>query len=167
VVVCLSVSNFAQKLVNGFAWNFQLRLALGQWKMIKFWWQSGWRIRFATLVRHTLAEVCTVPVLQVPTFPCCVMNFHLSCHELSREWLIRASCFCLWPTELSKATCVNSYCRLLTLPFSPPFHDTAGIVSGVQPSLVTSFCFVSVSCTDEKWHKQSQSFMYISNLGYF
>ena len=29
--VCLSVSNFAQKLPNGFAWNFQERLAMGQW----------------------------------------------------------------------------------------------------------------------------------------
>jgi len=29
--VCLSVSNFAQKLPNGFAWNFQGRLVMGQW----------------------------------------------------------------------------------------------------------------------------------------
>jgi len=29
--VCLSVSNFARKLPNGFAWNFQGRLAMGQW----------------------------------------------------------------------------------------------------------------------------------------
>jgi len=31
VVVCLFVSNFAQKLPNGFAWNFHERLAMGQW----------------------------------------------------------------------------------------------------------------------------------------
>jgi len=29
--VCLFVSNFAQKLPNGFAWNFQERLVMGQW----------------------------------------------------------------------------------------------------------------------------------------
>jgi len=29
--VCLSVSNFAQKLRNGFAWYFQRRLTMGQW----------------------------------------------------------------------------------------------------------------------------------------
>jgi len=29
--VYLSVSNFAQKLLNGFAWNLQRRLAIGQW----------------------------------------------------------------------------------------------------------------------------------------
>jgi len=29
--VCLSVSTFAQKRPNGFAWNFQGRLAMGQW----------------------------------------------------------------------------------------------------------------------------------------
>jgi len=29
--VCLSVSNFGQKLPNGFAWDFQGRLAMGQW----------------------------------------------------------------------------------------------------------------------------------------
>jgi len=29
--VCLSISNFAQILVNGFAWNFQGRLAVSQW----------------------------------------------------------------------------------------------------------------------------------------
>ena len=28
--VCLSVSNFTQKLPNGFAWNCQGRLAMGQ-----------------------------------------------------------------------------------------------------------------------------------------
>jgi len=32
VVVCLSVSNFAQKLSNGFAWDFQRMLAMGQWR---------------------------------------------------------------------------------------------------------------------------------------
>ena len=30
--VCLSVRNCAQKLPNGFAWNFQGKLAMGQWK---------------------------------------------------------------------------------------------------------------------------------------
>jgi len=30
-VVCLSVSNFAQKLPNGFARNFPGRLAMGHW----------------------------------------------------------------------------------------------------------------------------------------
>jgi len=29
--VCLSVSNFVQKLPNEFAWSFQGRLAIGQW----------------------------------------------------------------------------------------------------------------------------------------
>ena len=37
--VCLSVSNFAQKLPNGFAWNIQGRLANEQ--LIKFWWRYG------------------------------------------------------------------------------------------------------------------------------
>jgi len=31
VFVCLSVSNFAQTLPNGFAWNLRWRLAMGQW----------------------------------------------------------------------------------------------------------------------------------------
>jgi len=31
VTVCVFVSNFAQKLPNGFALNFQGRLAVGQW----------------------------------------------------------------------------------------------------------------------------------------
>jgi len=35
--VCLFLSNFAQKLPNGFAWHFKARLAMGQWKKIKFW----------------------------------------------------------------------------------------------------------------------------------
>ena len=45
--VCLSVCLFvcllatAQKLPNGFAWNFQWRLSMGQWTMVKFWWRSG------------------------------------------------------------------------------------------------------------------------------
>jgi len=76
--VCQTVSNFAQKLPNGFAWNFQGRLAMGQpinrqLLMIKFWWRIGsripiriWiRIPIATLVRRALAEVCTVPELLV------------------------------------------------------------------------------------------------------
>jgi len=66
VVVCLSVSNFAKKLLNGFTWNFQRRLASSE-QTIKFWWRSGIQIqiRIATLVRCALAEVCTVPVLLV------------------------------------------------------------------------------------------------------
>ena len=51
VVVCSSVSNFAQKLPNGCAWNFQGRLT-----------------DIAALVKHALAKVCTVPVLLVLTF---------------------------------------------------------------------------------------------------
>jgi len=70
VVVCLSVSNFAQKLQvlyeifrEGWQWESE--------QMIKFWWRSESRmnirirIRIATPVRRTLAEVCTVPVLLV------------------------------------------------------------------------------------------------------
>jgi len=69
--VCLSLSNFAQKLPNGFAWNFQGRLAMANEQMVKIWWQSGLRIRtririrIATLVRRALGEMCTVPVLLV------------------------------------------------------------------------------------------------------
>ena len=93
--VCLSVSNFAQKLPNGFAWNFQGTFAMGQWTndqilvaiQITIWIQ-GLFSRFVTigrygkcltdmnlllilirqmaaLIRCTLAEVCTVPVLLV------------------------------------------------------------------------------------------------------
>ena len=70
--VCLSVINFAQKLRNGFARNFQGRLAMGQWT-IKFWWRFGsWirirtriQVRVATLVRRALVETCTVPLLLV------------------------------------------------------------------------------------------------------
>ena len=65
--VCLPVSSFAQKLPNGFAWNFQGRLAIGQRTNPKFWWRSGWRIRIririATLVRRALAEICIVVLL--------------------------------------------------------------------------------------------------------
>jgi len=69
-ILVLSVSNFAQKLLNGFAWNFGRRLAMDQWT-IKLWWRSGpriWiRMLIATLGRRALAEVCTVPVLLVCT----------------------------------------------------------------------------------------------------
>jgi len=36
VVVCLSVSSFAQKLPNGFAWNFQKGWQWASEQMIKF-----------------------------------------------------------------------------------------------------------------------------------
>jgi len=72
---CLPVSNFVQKPPNGFAWNFQGRLAMGQcWQwanelMIKFWRRSGTRIwiglQIVTLVRRGLAELCSDPVLLV------------------------------------------------------------------------------------------------------
>ena len=57
--VFLSVNNFAQKLLNGFAWNFRGRLAMGSKQTIKFGRRSGSRIpiRIATLVRRALAEV--------------------------------------------------------------------------------------------------------------
>jgi len=42
VVVCLSITNNAQKLPSGFAGNFQVRLAtLANEQMIKFQWRSG------------------------------------------------------------------------------------------------------------------------------
>jgi len=63
--VCLFVSNFAQKLRNGFAWNFQWRLERASEQMIKFWWRSGSGINIMTLLRRALVEVCTVPVLLV------------------------------------------------------------------------------------------------------
>jgi len=66
--VCLSVSNFVQKLPNRFARNFQGGWQWAHEQMIKFWWRSGSRIRIMTLVRHALAEVCTVPVLLVMYF---------------------------------------------------------------------------------------------------
>jgi len=70
VVVCLFVCLLATlrncericlKLLGKLGW---------QWadeQMVKFWWQSASRIwiRIAPLVRHALAEVCTVPVLLV------------------------------------------------------------------------------------------------------
>ena len=78
--VCLSVSNFAQNVPNGFTRNFQGRKvgngsALSE-QMIKLWWRSGSqiRIRIATLVRPALAEVCTLPVLQVVI----IISFHAS-----------------------------------------------------------------------------------------
>ena len=66
---CSSVSNFAQKLPNGFAWNFQGRLTMNKW--LKFGGDpdhgSG-----TDPDRHenscALAEVYTVPVLQVNIF---------------------------------------------------------------------------------------------------
>ena len=39
-VACL-LATLRKKLRNGFAWNFQGRLAMGQWQIIKFWWRSG------------------------------------------------------------------------------------------------------------------------------
>jgi len=50
--VCLSVRNFAQKLPNGFAWNFHRRLANEQ--VIKFWWRygSGSGYGSGSLIRH-------------------------------------------------------------------------------------------------------------------
>lgn len=71
VIVCLSLSNFAQ--------NFQIidlhEIFRDGWQwvnkqMIKFQWQSrtdvlGGRTDIATLVRRDLAGVCTIPVLLV------------------------------------------------------------------------------------------------------
>jgi len=64
--VCL-LASLHKKFWKGFAWNFQGRLAMGQWTLIKFWWWSRSRIRISTLVRRALAEICTVPVLLVVT----------------------------------------------------------------------------------------------------
>jgi len=52
-------------------------MKFSQWaseQMIQFWWQwqsrSQIRIRITTLLRRALAEVCTVPVLQVNFCSC-------------------------------------------------------------------------------------------------
>jgi len=54
--VCLSVSNFAQKLTNRFAWNIEGRLAIGQWT--NDWILVSIRIciRIMTLVRRALVQ---------------------------------------------------------------------------------------------------------------
>jgi len=57
--VCLFVSNFAQTLPNGFAWNLREGWQWANEQMFKFWWRSG------SVSRRPLAEICTVPVLLV------------------------------------------------------------------------------------------------------
>jgi len=51
VVVCLFVSNFAQKLPNGFACNFGEGWQPAIEQTIKFWWRSGSRIRIRIRIR--------------------------------------------------------------------------------------------------------------------
>jgi len=79
--LCLSVSNFAQKLQTDLHEIFREGWQWASEQMIKFWWWSrswiGIRIRIwiciwvriVTLVRRGLAEVCTVPVLLVYCVP--------------------------------------------------------------------------------------------------
>jgi len=45
--VCLSLSNFAQKLPNGFAWNFQGRFQWAIEQTVKFWRRFGWPSRYS------------------------------------------------------------------------------------------------------------------------
>jgi len=52
--VCLSVSNFAQKLLNVFAWNFQGGWQWADEQMIRFWWWSWSRIRTRIRIRIVL-----------------------------------------------------------------------------------------------------------------
>jgi len=76
VIVCLSVcyqlctENFQTDLHISFVEGWQLASE----QMIKFWWRSGSGIqiliRIATLVRRSLVEACTVPVLLVLICSC-------------------------------------------------------------------------------------------------
>jgi len=66
----LSVRNFAQKLPNGFARNFQKRLTMASEQKITYLCRcrtdspdGGTDV--ATLLRRALAKVCNVPVLLV------------------------------------------------------------------------------------------------------
>jgi len=52
IVVCLSVSNFAQKLPNTFAWNFQEGWQWANEQMVKFWWRIGSPSGFVTVGRY-------------------------------------------------------------------------------------------------------------------
>jgi len=61
VVVCLSVSNFVQKLPDLHE-IFREGWQLANEQTTKFWWRSRRRIR---RIRRALAEACTVPVLLV------------------------------------------------------------------------------------------------------
>ena len=65
VLVCLSVSNLRKNSGMHLHEAFSEGWHLANEHVVKFWWQSGSRIRIATLVRRALAEVCTVPVLVV------------------------------------------------------------------------------------------------------
>ena len=64
-------------------------------QMIKFWWRSGSRI--VTLVRHALAEVCTVPVLLV-----LLMTLSSDMKHLEQLWKDYNNSFSLHKTVLSR-----------------------------------------------------------------
>jgi len=65
----LFVSNFPQKLPNGFAWNFQRRLAINEQmnKWLNFGGDPYHRSRSVSRswLRRAYADVCTVPMLVV------------------------------------------------------------------------------------------------------
>ena len=65
--VCLSVSNFVQKLLTDLHEIFREGWQWASEQMIKFWWRSRSQIPIwiTALVRRALVEVCTVPVLLV------------------------------------------------------------------------------------------------------
>jgi len=70
--VCLSICLLATVHKNFRADLHEIFREGWQWvnkQTIKFWWRSGSRIQICimTLVRHALAEVCTVPVLLIRT----------------------------------------------------------------------------------------------------
>jgi len=114
---CLSVCllpTLRKRILNWFASHFQGSLAMVPWTNEQFWWQSGSRIRIhiriliwiriwiciATLVRHALAEVCTVPVLLVNICSEAVKGSHA---VNSKEYLpVTLTSVTLWRTVTSR-----------------------------------------------------------------
>jgi len=82
-----------------------------QWateQMFKFWWRSGYRIRIATVVRRTLAEVRTVPVHL--SYCDCVVTF--------RESRRRREMYC-GQARLRVSVCLSVRGRMTTLLHGP------------------------------------------------
>jgi len=95
-------------------------------QMIKFWWQSGSRIRIGIRirigrrVRRALAEVCTVPVLldvvalcvHIPIIHVCIVDLLLD--RIARTTYVDAV-YCYRPSNVVCLSVCLSVCRYVTL----------------------------------------------------
>ena len=133
---CLSVSNFAKNLPNGFARDFQGRLAAtASEQIIQFWWRSGSRIRIRIPDPHRdTSKMCLGGGVHCPS----ASSFSILLLSLLS---INRPMQCI---ALMRSSTLTS-CRVFSLDTHRPTLDHAAVAAASLPPTATNHVIVQIN----------------------